>query len=181
MKHLFKSKFYIKFKAPNSEQLNSKIEEVSLDRIDNDSFDWGYGCLVDKIALTIDDWMNLYIPSLDIFSKELNYGGGMNLLNPWLNVYTRNYYQEIHDHPADFSCVYYPDMQEGFSQFYFRDRHNTDLPERLQTVLNYKDTEIVDVEPGDILFFPGHMLHGVSPHKSDVMRKTLSTNIYLTK
>jgi hypothetical protein len=179
MEYLFKSNFFIKFKAPNSKELNSRIEEVSLEQIDNDGFSWGYVCLVDKIAMSIDDWMDLYIPSLDIFSKKLNYNGGMNLLNPWLNVYTRHYHQEVHDHPADFSCVYYPDVQEDFSQFYFRDRHNTDLSQRLQEVLNYRDTEIVDVEPGDILFFPGHMLHGVSPHKSDKVRKTLSTNINL--
>ena len=27
------------------------------------------------------------------------------------------------------------------------------------------------------MFFPGYMLHGVSPHKSDIIRKTLSFNL----
>ena len=31
-------------------------------------------------------------------------------------------------------------------------------------------------EKGDILFFPSHILHGLSSHNSDVIRKTLSFN-----
>ena len=179
MKHLYKTKFYIKFKAPNSEDLNAKIEEVSLDKIDNDKFSWGSKCLVNTIPLYWPDWINLYIPSLDLLSKELNYTGGYNVNDPWLNVYTRHYHQEVHDHPTDFACVYFPDVQKDFSQFYFRDRHNTDLSQNLYKVLNYSENEIVDVEPGDIMFFPGYMLHGVSPHKSDKVRKSLSVNIDL--
>ena len=37
----------------------------------------------------------------------------------------------------------------------------------------------VDSKRGDILFFPSHMLHGVSPHKSDIPRMTVSGNIEL--
>ena len=180
MEYLFNTNFYIKFKAPNSKEFNDKIEEISLNGIDNDRFTWGGSCLVDKIPLYWTDWLDLYIPSLDLLSKELKYMGGYNILDPWLNVYSRNYHQEVHDHyTADLSCVYYPDVQKDFSQFYFRDRHNNDLPRRLQTVLNYRDAWVVTIEPGDMLFFPGNMLHGVTPHKSDKVRKTLSTNIDL--
>ena len=180
MEYLFKTNFYFKFKAPNSEQLNSKIEEISLDRIANHVFGWGNdNCLVDKIPLSWTDWLDFFAPSLDLLSKELKYTGGYNVSDPWLNVYTKHYHQEIHDHPTDLACVYFPDVQENFSQFYFRDRHNTDLSERLQLVLDYRDSKTMYVEPGDIMFFPGHMFHGVSPHKSDKVRKTLSSNINL--
>ena len=35
----------------------------------------------------------------------------------------------------------------------------------------------IEPDKGDILFFPSHMLHGVSPHKSDTPRVTISGNI----
>ena len=37
-----------------------------------------------------------------------------------------------------------------------------------------------DYKEGDILFFPGGILHGVSPHNSSVVRKTLSFNFDIT-
>ena len=33
---------------------------------------------------------------------------------------------------------------------------------------------------GDVLLFPSHMLHGVSPHNSDIIRKTFSFNVIVT-
>ena len=35
------------------------------------------------------------------------------------------------------------------------------------------------IESGDIIFFPGHMLHGVTPHESDEVRITMSANFDL--
>ena len=39
------------------------------------------------------------------------------------------------------------------------------------------DTMGIEAEKGDIVFFPSHMIHGVSPHKSDNPRITVSGNI----
>ena len=41
------------------------------------------------------------------------------------------------------------------------------------------DSISIEPERGDILFFPSHMLHGVTPHKSDTPRITVSGNIKL--
>ena len=55
----------------------------------------------------------------------------------------------------------------------------------LTKVLNqfngYDNSSFLNVSAGDVLIFPGNMLHGVSAHGSDIMRKTLSTNIYFNK
>ena len=39
------------------------------------------------------------------------------------------------------------------------------------------DTMGIEPDKGDIVFFPSHMIHGVSPHKSDNPRITVSGNI----
>ena len=39
------------------------------------------------------------------------------------------------------------------------------------------DTMGIEADKGDIVFFPSHMIHGVSPHKSDNPRITVSGNI----
>ena len=44
--------------------------------------------------------------------------------------------------------------------------------------LNYDYQLWID---SDIVFFPSHMLHGVSPHKSDTPRVTVSGNISITQ
>jgi len=67
---------------------------------------------------------------------------------------------------------------EGYSQFYFLDRH-VDLSSVWKRVLPLEQTHIPKIEAGDILFFPGHMLHGVSSHKHDNIRKTLSCNFWI--
>ena len=37
----------------------------------------------------------------------------------------------------------------------------------------------INVQKGEVIFFPGHVLHGVTPHLSDEVRKTIATNISL--
>ncbi len=44
-------------------------------------------------------------------------------------------------------------------------------------MVNYKNLYIPDVKAGDIIFFPSDLQHGVSPHKSDTTRRTLSLNL----
>ena len=70
-------------------------------------------------------------------------------------------------------------MNEGvnFAEFYFVDRIIDPTPHSLKKLLKMEDLWYPEVNKGDIVIFPAHMLHGVSPHKSDVVRKTLSFNI----
>ena len=67
----------------------------------------------------------------------------------------------------------------NFSSFYFYDRNNTCLEENTKRLLQYSNNHHVDYKAGEVIFFPGHMLHGVTPHKSDEVRKTFSVNFNL--
>ena len=35
----------------------------------------------------------------------------------------------------------------------------------------------VNIQKGEVIFFPGHVLHGVTPNLSDVDRKTIAVNV----
>ena len=86
-------------------------------------------------------------------------------------------FQETHDHlQYDFSCVFFPTVKENFSQFYFYNRYANSVSKSWFNLLNIPSSWNPAIESGDIIFFPGSMLHAVSPHKSDEVRKTLSCN-----
>ena len=62
-----------------------------------------------------------------------------------------------------------------------RDRYNVTASNKLLRCLKYNELNEGDkwtpeYKAGQVLFFPGTMLHGVTPHKSDVVRETLSCN-----
>ena len=69
----FSSEFYTVFPAPNSNDLISKIDDVcNTQQVDNDFFEWGRYCKVDRIPLIWQDFLELLKPSLEILSKKLN-------------------------------------------------------------------------------------------------------------
>ena len=149
---LFQSNFYVKFKAPNSHDLIDYIESIDESLINNQMFD-----------------NELY----ERLKSKFSY----NLYDPWLNLYKRKDFQEIHaHHPCHLSSVFFANDGEGFSKFYFSDRHSNDIHPKLGKLIGYKPINVVEYEKGDILFFPSHLLHGLSSHNSDVIRKTLSFN-----
>ena len=111
--------------------------------------------------------------------KEFNVRFNFTLYNPWMNFYKRGDHQEVHGHPTHLSGVFIANDGEEFSQFYFLDKDNysASISPSLGKILNYGGAHNVQLKAGDIMFFPGYMLHGVSPHKSDIIRKTLSFNL----
>ena len=68
----FSSEFYTVFPAPNSEELISKIDDVyNTQQVDNDFFEWGRYCKVDRIPLVWQDFLDLFKPSLELLSEKL--------------------------------------------------------------------------------------------------------------
>ena len=177
MKCIFNTNFYKVYQAPNVDELIANINTYTEEDIDNDHFTWGDKSSSDKIPLKSEDYANLLMPSIDLFSKEFNKNFNIGLDDPWINFYKRGDHQEIHDHlPYHISSVFVANDGEDFSQFYFFDRYSSGVEYNVGEVISYNDHHIVKLKAGDILFFPSYMLHGVSPHKSDIIRKTLSFN-----
>lgn len=175
MNTLFPNYFYFKYKAPNYKEFINELEnENSIP--DNSSFGWGNLCEVDKISLNEKKYINYIVPSLELLCNDLKSNLEFDIKSSWMNLYKKGYYQELHMHvPDELVCVFFMNSGEDFSKFYFYDR-NTDIPFIWTKILDLRLRHFVEYEEGDIIFFPSHMLHGVSKHNSDVVRKTFSCN-----
>ena len=96
---LFFTEFYVIFRAPNADELISTIENVcDTHEVDNDYFSWGKHCIVDRIPLRWENFNNLLLPSMKIFGQKLEKDFDYTMFDPWLNLYKKGYFQEIHDH-----------------------------------------------------------------------------------
>jgi len=182
MKYIFQSNFYTIYQAPNADDLIKFIGGYDETSIDNSQFNWGKMCSSDKISLRWEDCMELLTPSINLFSKEFNVNFNYALCNSWINFYKRGDHQEVHGHPPNhLSGVFIANDGEEFSQFYFLDKDNYAFsdPYSIGKIINHNSTHIVELKAGDIMFFPSYMLHGVTPHKSDIIRKSLSFNLDL--
>ena len=68
----------------------------------------------------------------------------------------------------------------AIGEFYFYNRNHIQWSFNWRTLMELSDRFVPTIREGDIMFFPGHMLHGVSPHRSDKVRRTLSFNLDIT-
>ena len=166
--------FFVKFKAPNCEELTNFVlnkEEVY------HSFDWAEDCEVKTILCTWQETVELFKPSVHEFANHIKKTFNWIIYPPWINSYEKGGFQEIHDHAKfDFSCVFFPEIEEKFGKFYFQDRYGNSLGPAWERLFNPATRLYPDIQSGDIIFFPSAMLHGVSPHKSDKIRKTFACN-----
>ena len=176
----FNANFFYKFEAVNAKEFIKEIEACSKKYIDNTQFQWGTHSDSDKVPLKLRDFEYLMKPNIDMLIDEIGSDITPKYSDPWINMYTRGQYQEIHDHHGtDFASVFFANDGVDFAKFYFHDRHSINLSPRIRSLLNPTDRHEINIKAGDIIFFPSHILHGVSPHKSDVVRKTFAVNFDL--
>jgi len=177
---IFSSSFYWIFDIPNFTELKDYVD--SRKDINNARESWSEHCKVDTIYLNSPDTQYLIKPSLDLFVLEaFSTNVKLNMSYPWINLYKKGYFQEIHDHKVDIACVFFINDGPHFSDFYFYNRNNNCVSNKFLSVLRDEnlrlgDKYIPEYKEGQVIFFPGTMLHGVTPHKSDTIRKTVSCN-----
>jgi len=181
MNNVFPNDFYYKYHAPNADQFINNLNKYTEKDIDNYPFQWGEECSVDRVPLKWEDYIDLLTPSIDLLSDEIGSSFKYTIQNPWLNFYNRGSYQETHDHSNhDIACVFFVNNGENFSYLYFQDRNSNAITPLLKPLLKHTNMYIPDIEAGDILFFPAHMLHGVTQQKSDVVRKSFAANLNIS-
>ena len=176
----FTSEFYTIFPAPNADEFIEFIDKSK--DVNNNHFDWGSKCKIDRIPLSWKDTIDLYKPSIELLYKEFNKSFSYTLFDPWINLYKKGYYQEIHAHKgSDISSVFFANDGVDFGKFFFIDRNSCMFSEEYEDLISYTNHHQPIVKRGDIIFFSSHILHGVSPHENDEIRKTLSVNFKLNK
>ena len=146
---------------------------------------WVNACKIDTIFVDKPDFLDIIKPSIDLFTGEaFNREVRLNVSFPWINNYTKGCFQEVHDHRSDVACVFFLNDGEDFSKFFFFNRNNNSCSIMFNSVMVYDELRLTDkyypdVKAGKVIFFPGTMLHGVTMHNSDVVRKTVSCNFNL--
>jgi len=190
MKNIFQNSFYSIFRASNADEIISNIEMENVDDnlLGSDCLEI---CRVKKYSLDAEKYSSLLRPSFKIFAKELKTLHWtlnnpkpflIDIQQPWLSCYHRGGFQELYDHNTfDFSCVFFINDGEGFSELQFFDRNYINVSARTRDLLNITSSHTPQYNAGDIIIFPSHMMHCVSIHNSDIIRKTLSTNLRIVE
>ena len=178
----FYNDFYSLISPKNKDEIIEHCMNSELE-LPKEEFQWGEECLSDKVYLKLTGFTEILKPSIievlsEIMDEDVPYGFAVEEV--WKNTYRRYYHQEQHDHQGyELSFVIFlNDFQEDDARFYFvneRTRVCSDIWGDLSSMC--PDTMGIEPDKGDIVFFPSHMLHGVSPHKSDNPRITVSGNI----
>tara|TARA_B100000945_G_C20146145_1_gene486307 strand:+ start:90 stop:650 length:561 start_codon:yes stop_codon:yes gene_type:complete len=173
--------YYSLIDPPNKEEILMNIENSEL--TEDQEFPWANGCAIQLERLDLQEkFIPLFRSSLEIFFNELNLDLSRLSLychEIWRNTYSRNFFQEIHDHtPLHLSGVLFlTDEKEDDGRFFFYNEGYKEVSREWRDLGFYGDRKFIRAERGKILLFPSHMLHGVSVHKSDNIRKTVSFNI----
>ena len=177
----FWNDFYSLIKPENK----NEIIEHCLNAIElpKEDFDWGDECLSEKVYLKLTGFTEILKPYvIEVLSELVDEGMayGFSVDEVWKNTYHRYYHQEQHDHQGyELSFVIFlTDYHKDDARFYFvneRTRLTAELWGDVSGLM--PDSLPIKGEKGDIVFFNSHMLHGVSPHKSDNPRVTVSGNI----
>ena len=177
----FWNDFYSVVKPENkNEIIEHCLNAIELPKQD---FDWGDECLSEKVYLKLTGFTEILKPYvIKVLSEVVDEGMayGFSVDEVWKNTYHRYYHQEVHDHQGyELSFVIFlTDYHKDDAKFYFvneRTRLTAELWGDVSGLM--PDSLPVEGKKGDIVFFPSHMLHGVSPHKSDNPRVTVSGNI----
>ena len=168
---------------PNKEDLLSNIENLNL--TENQEFSWVDGCSIEVERLDLrEDFITLFKPSLSIFFNELELDCRKANLSIycheiWRNTYKKGCFQEVHHHtPFHLSgCLFLTDEQEDDGKFFFYNQGYTEVYREWRDLGFSGDRKTIRAERGKLLLFPSYMLHGVSVHKSNNIRKTVSFNL----
>ena len=178
----FYNDFYSLILPDNHEEI---IEHcLNATELPEESFQWGEVCLSEKVYLKHTGFTELLKPFIiEILSKVVEVPYSFSIEEVWKNTYHRNYHQEQHDHRGyELSFVIFmEDYKENDAKFYFVNERNRVTPANWLDISHIAMADDLHIAPkrGEILFFPSHLLHGVSPHLSDEPRITISGNITL--
>ena len=176
----FYNDFYSIITPENKDEIVKHCLDPDLE-LPKEKFEWGNNCISDKVALKLTGFTELLKPYvIAVLNEVVDVNYTFRLDEVWKNTYHRYFHQEIHDHVGyELSFVIFMnDAQENDAKFYFvNERNRVTPPDWTDMCFGMPDDLIIEPKRGDILFFPSHMLHGVTPHKSDNPRITISGNI----
>ena len=106
------------------------------------------------------------------------------LTQSWSTINTTNAFHKPHFHPNTFiSVVYFAQCKSGSLNFYLsttslRECFNFQYTPHKYTPYNSLKWELL-LKSGDIVLFPGHLIHGSSPNQSPESRIIVGANFFI--
>ncbi len=185
MKNIFPSSFYFLFPLPNRKEVFETLTDSKyIDEEGSSKITWNRECRVKVDQLYTDKVEHALLPSIEVFSQRIAAKRSIRLIDIWKNTYDKDGFQEVHDHLDQdvhiSGCIFLEDQTKDTSKFYFFNRHNVELAV-LKAAVNHNgmlsNKWYPNIKAGDIILFPSHVLHGVSPHNSSKTRTTISFNL----
>ena len=130
-----------------------------------------------------------YIDSVLKFSfskNEFSKTNGYHLANLWINFMRKGEFNPLHDHLGDISFVIYLSVPDPIKTENTSFVGNGNGPGSISFFYGekskyYKSSYYFLPKTGDMFIFPATLRHFVPPFKSDVIRTSVSGNIYLKK
>ena len=106
------------------------------------------------------------------------------LTQSWCTINTTNAFHKFHHHPNTFlSLVYYVQCKSGSLCFHLNTNALKNCFNFSYTIKNYNIYNSseweVPVQTGDLVLFPGHILHGTNPNKSVEPRIIIGANFFI--
>jgi len=176
----FPTDFYTYHEPSNKEDLIRACKKAPKDK--DQRFSWGKLSISKRERIDATEIYNELIPCIEEFCNDLEIKSvGIKVIDAWRNTYKKGYHQEPHDHRgSDLACVIFlDDYKEDQSTLYFTNmRHWCEPSDEWTNILNVHSWKMSPPR-GGVMFFPSHMLHGVTPHNSKKERTTVSLNMTL--
>lgn len=162
------------------------LGKVSLDHIIDiceEIFEWR--CSVKTSREKSIDW-SAFTTKLVPFIEKLPIKANLSLEEPWMNVYAKGDYQEIHHHSLEGAiisyCYFYRIPKDSGDLLFFNEQFKDYCISGLSEVVDLGAFGIYEwnrpvVTEGDVVFFPSSLLHTVSKNTSNDLRVTVSGNL----
>lgn len=135
-----------------------------------------------------DEWISIINPIWGEFIETIGTHCNIDIIfrDAWINKYNSGDSQEMHDHcdsQCNLSMVYFHTLNDDDGcQFQFCNTEHSSYQMQGLDVLKIPvfPLTIPKISQGDILIFPSHYYHLVSPHKGTKTRITFSLNFEIT-
>ena len=189
---MFTPRWYYKGKVPfeNQQEIERTFEEfmdleknfINPDNINGELLT-SYGLPTNQSA-PWERWLEFIKPCLSEMVDQLKPKRDIEVVlqEAWVNRYQKGHYQEYHCHSVqhcNLAAVYFYRLEGGCTNFkFYNNQHAAYKACGLDDMFEIPTAATITpkVQQGDIIIFPAHYPHLVSPNKSEFERITFSAN-----